>query len=656
MFVQRSSSPTRRSGSEGSRPHGSAVRLFSLAGTGILVAGIAFAAPLSASAAEHNSSAAEGQFLSGSVLGANLDGIVALQPAKASNDGTQSTQEKIDPLGASLLGSSPVDLSAAGKAIPRSVLNTAISGGVLSQYARAEDTGEALGASGTIGADGAIGPNVADGSQGPLTLSFNSLLNDKFASVISDLRLETRAVAAQAKGNPDAVSGNYYIDGLTLKFTSPAVAGLASSVNSSLDPITAQLNALSGANGPLATQLKNLLAAINPALSLTGSSAHLSAAVTSDLHAAVAPLLQASYGGSGVSFNPQNGEVSIDLQSLAGGNLNDKPVGYDVLSNATVTRIISTIASNVSDLGKQIVERVDSALKNAKVDLHADLSLLAEQAPLLGQSCTTVPATPSNPVSGALGGTLNGVLGNLGKTVGSQLCTPTSTLLAPLKTSAVVDVHDTVQQVLTGNAPATVTAQVLGIPISVNTQQLLGPLGTTLTNSLFGSNGGLSTLKNTLTPTMLGEVNHSLLGANSVDTLLSDLLSIKVNLQDTTLHGGGMAVAQGAKFTQTALRVGVADGASGGGLTTLNLAAASVMSDSATGTVTPPDGTGDPGNPGTPGTTGTTGHNHTAAATGKLAYTGVQLAAIVALILALLATGTYLVREGYRRSHPPVID
>jgi hypothetical protein len=42
------------------------------------------------------------------------------------------------------------------------------------------------------------------------------------------------------------------------------------------------------------------------------------------------------------------------------------------------------------------------------------------------------------------------------------------------------------------------------------------------------------------------------------------------------------------------------------------------------------------------------------AGAGSLAYTGIGIATLIAVILALLAAGAYLVRESYRRNHPVV--
>ena len=52
---------------------------------------------------------------------------------------------------------------------------------------------------------------------------------------------------------------------------------------------------------------------------------------------------------------------------------------------------------------------------------------------------------------------------------------------------------------------------------------------------------------------LLSQANAGLLGSTSIHGVLSDILSIKVNLQETRLNGGGMAVATNSVFTQTAL-------------------------------------------------------------------------------------------------------
>lgn len=607
-----------------------------------IIGGLLAAAPVAATAAPATHATwAQGKFLSGSLAGLDLAKIAELTPATARNNGTQAAQEIVDPLAVSLLGNEPVTVGAV-RVSPDTVIDSSTTGGALSQYARAEKTGTALGASGTVGKGGAIGPNASSPS-GALTLSLDSLIGSSFAAALTDLKLQIRAVAAQAKGNLQSVNGDYYIDGLTLTFTSPALAGISSTVMNAVGAADAKLDSLSGKDGELGVALRGILAAINPALDLAGS-ADVSITLEHDLRAAVADLLVANWGGSGVTFNVTTGKVSVDLQKLVGGDLNNRPVNSEILTGAAVSKIVSTIASNITTLSDQLLTRLQAALDNLKLDVDADLMLLTDQAPIVGEICQYEDSD---------GNILSDLLGTL---LGTLVCTPTTTMLPKLETSASVDVHGTVAQVLDGQAPVTASAKVLGIPVNISTGNILDGLGLTLGNRIFGSNGILPVLRGLLDGPLLTQANGGLLGSTSIDTVLSDLLSIKVNLQETELGGGGMAVAANSVFTQTAMRVGVASGVGSGGLTTLSIAAASVAP------LVTAEGPGDPGNPGdpddpgTPGDPGDPGNPSTPTATGPdgLAYTGVAVGAIIAALLGLLAAGAWLVREGYRRNHPPL--
>lgn len=603
-----------------------------------IIGGLLVAAP--ASAATPSVSFAQGQFLSGSLAGMNLSTLVELTPATAINNGSEPAEEVVDPLSASVLGSEPLALGAV-RVSPDQVLETNTRGGALSQYAKADRSGVALGASGTVGQGGAIGPNASDPGSS-LTLSFDSLLNASAKEAVADLKLEIQAIAAQASASATSASGDYYIDGATLSFTSPALADLTKTITNALGSVDSTLNGLNGKNGELGLALNSLLSSINPALNLTGAGT-VSASVSVDLDAAVSDLLVAQYGGPGVTFNLATGLVTLDLEKLAGGSLNDRPVNTELLTTATVNSVVSTLSKNVDTLTDQILARVKVALENARVDIDADLNVLTEQAPLLKETCNYQDSS-GNILSEALG-----------KLLGTLVCTTTSTVLPKLQTSVAVDVHGTVAQVIAGTAPATATAKVLGVPVSVSTSRLLAPLGSILNTRLLGTGGVLAKVTQLLDGPLLAQANSGLLGANSVSSVLNDVLSITVNVQDTTAAPDAAANTVKSVFTQTALRVAVAAGATGGsGLTTLNLASGSVgnaMIDSSTpgGPVTDPD-PGTPGGPGTdPGDTDGGTPSTTAGGPGSLAYTGVAFGGLIALLLALLAAGAWLMREGYGR-------
>ena len=639
MFTQR----IRRTGSSVGKSI--VARSTAILGTVGIIGALAVATPAAASATT-NGTWAQGKFLSGTLAGLNLDSIAGLTPATAWNNGSQGTQEVVDPLAVSLLGTTAINVGAI-RVSPAAVLTTQTNGAALSQYARAEKAGAALGASGSVGEGGAIGPNASNPSNA-LTLSIDNLIGASYASVITDLKLAVRAIAASAKGTLTSVDGDYYIDGLTLTFTSPALAGISSTITKAVTAADAKLDSLTGKQGELAVALNSILIATNPALDI-GGGANVSITLSHDLQAAVAELLTANWGGSGVSFTVSTGKVTVDLNTLVGGNLNNRPVNSEILTGATADLIVSTIANNVTALSNQVIARVDAALGNLKLDMDVDLNVLTDQAPILSESCQYQDSN---------GNILSELLGKL---LGTLVCTPTTTLLPKLQTSASVDVHGTVSQVLSGQAPVTVTAQVLGIPVSINTGAMRAALGHALNLRIYDVGGVLPVLRGQLNGPLLTQANAGLLGSKSVQGLLSNILSIKVNLQESPLSGGGQTVATNSVFTQTAMRVVVAEPVGSGGLTTLSLAAASVApSVDRMG----PDGPGGPGNPeGDPGTHGDPGDEGVLSAgevsaqvitAGSLAFTGVAIGTAIAALLGMLIAGILMARKGYRRNHPMI--
>jgi hypothetical protein len=592
---------------------------------------------------------AEGQFLSGTIAGTNLDNVVALKAAEARNSGEGTTTETKDPLSAAVLKA--INLNVPGGI--QLNLGSIIDAGALSQYAKAAPGGTSLGASGAVSNDGAIGVGgTGDGTGGNLSVDLDSLLNARFASVISDLRLQVQAVAAQAQGSTDAVSGTYNLAGLKLNFTSPALADFTAKTASSLDGVTSQLDSLGGANGDLTKAVNGVLVNLNPVLNALGSSATVDASVTTDLTDSVQPLLTGTYTTPGITLDLATGSVSVDLDKLAGG-LNNKPAGYEVLTDAMVNQIVNSITKQLASLVDQIKDKVNVALHSATVKLDVDVKALS-----------STPGTAATPGTPGITTTVCSLLGVLKLpvcqpvTTGGTAGTPAIPGVS-LESDADVHVNGTVDQILNGGtgATATATASLLGgtIPVNLDVKAVLGSLGSTLTDKLFDSNGAVSTLVNSLDTNLLNPAVTALVGpsGSSVNDALTGLLSIKLNNKETTVAGSqGMAVASGTLFTETAVRVTVLKDLGSSSLATLNLAQATVGPQVAV-VVTPGGPTGDPtctvncstsGNPSTPSTP-------TASTSSSLAFTGVGIATIIAVILALLAAGAYLAREGYRRKH-----
>jgi hypothetical protein len=645
--------------------------------------GFALAGATSASAADDPVSWAEGRILSGSVLGIDLDSIAAFRPAQAANNGNQATQTSKDPFKATVLDTVNVGNGASIQAD----LGDVVQLGAIGQYAQARADGKSYGASGAIMDDGAIG--IGDDKAVPgtnATVDLNALLGDKFTSTLLDLDLAVGALAAQARADGENASGSYTLAGLELRLSSPAISALTKKVNAALDEVEGSLGILDGSDGLLAVKLNKILQGIDPALNLLGGNANVTASINvGDLHKLVQDLLKTQYGEEGVTFNLDTGIVTIDLDAFAGGGLNNAAPGTEVLSPAFINPILDSITDKVAHIADQVVDRVRAALHDAVVEVHAKIDLDVAQSPLVQKVCKTVKDVIQVPtqvvthvnvlvpvvdgvvaqvingvphvngvpiVGGLIGSGLGGLLGGghtvtwitqtvtktvtqlVDKTVDKVVCSNKVTALPSLETSATVDLVGTVDQFLgDSGVKASAKVKVLGLlNTELNLDLAIDGIADSLTGTLFDSDGAIQKLVDALDTGLVDPAIDGLLdGDNAVGIALTDLLSITINNQE--LSDG--------TFTETALRVSVL----GGSGAVINLAQASVgpnvtnvedpcvVDCGVGGETTTPTGLG---------------------GGGLLALTGTGIALLICLILALLAAGAYLVREGYRNRHAAV--
>jgi hypothetical protein len=638
------------------------------AATVAVVAGLTLAAPLSASADNRNDSYAKGQFLSGSVLGTNLGNLVAVKPAVAHNDGTQGTQTQSDPFSVTALNSLTVG---SGGALQLG-LGSFLQLGAVHQFATAKSDGTSMAASGAVANNGAIQTNSNSSAPANATFDLSKLLGSQFASTLADLKLELGAVAAQANGNLTKASGTYNLASAKLVFSSPAVAKLTQKVDSALDSVNTDLGSITGKNGDLIKALSGLLPLNGSGLNLLGSNVTVTATInTGDLKAAVQDLLNSKFATDGVSVNLENGTVSLDLAALLGGKLNHLAPGTELINDKVIGQVLDSITSKVATIADQVIAKVKQVLNDAVVNISLHAAVSVPQLPLVSKVCETVQTIipgitgtggsgSGNPVGGIVGGILGGVGGTVDKVTGTAtqivnkvVCHQVSTAVAPKLTELTANIHGSVKQIIAGDTSvAQIALSVLGITAHLDLKTILGGLGSTLSTQLFGSDGTIAKLTTALQnglvhPALAGLVGP---GTGPVSLALTKLLSVKVNLQETTTGTvGGMAAATGKMFTETAVRVTVLGGVGGSSLATVNLAQATV-GPNVTSVV--PGCTvncgGNPGctvncggNPGTPSTP--------AGSIDHLATTGLSIAALVAAMLALLAAGAYLVREGYKR-------
>lgn len=675
-------------------------RLIGVAGATATVAvagALTLAAPLSASADDRPESYAKGQFLSGSVLGSDLAKVLAAQYAEAHNDGTQDPQVEKDPLKVTALDAVQVG---SGSSLQLG-LGQFLQLGAVDQYARAGNDGTSLGASGAVTSDGGI--QTSRNGSGPgadATFDLSKLLGAQFASTLADLKLQLNAISAQASGDLDSASGAYNLAGAKLTFTSPAVSQLTQKVDAAIDSADTRLGSLTGQGGDLAKKLNQLLPLSGSGLNLLGNDVSLTATIdTGDLKSAVQSLLDAQYGDGSVSFDLESGVVTIDLAKLLGGKLNSLAPGTELIDAKVIDGVLDGITTTVSTIADQVIAKVKDLLNSATVTITAHAAVSVAQPPVIGQIChnvqTVLPgasgsgsgSAPSGSGSGGLGGIVGGILGGAsgawgnagsggptggavgtlvgqvgqaaGTVVNTLVCDPTSTPVAPKLSQLDLKIQGAAKQLIAGGSTtASIDLTVLGaVKTGIDANAVVAGLGSTLSDDLFGTDGTIARLTTALQNGLVHPAVDGLLGTSgsSVNDAITKLLSVKVNLQETTVAGSkGMAAQAGKLFTETAVRVTVLGGVGGSSLATVNLAQATVGPDVTTvvpptctnGVCTPPTCTTACGGANPPFTT------PTASSVDRLATTGISIAALVAAMLALLAAGAYLVREGYRRRQP----
>jgi len=651
-----------------------------------LATGFALAGATTAHAADTAPVAtADARFLSGDLLGMNLDSVASLEGAHAEAHANGAPMTVKDPLEAKALNAVTVGDGSSQQTNVGGVVQV----GAVGQYATAAKDGTSAAQTGAVQKDGGVGVGQDQSMDGGnATLDLSKLLGSGFASNIADLKLAIDAVAAQAVSDSKNASGDYSLGGVDLTFTSPAISKLIEKVNTALDSVTNRLSKLDGTDGLLVSDLSKALDKLNPALNLLGGNAHVTASIdTGDLRQLVQNLLTTQYGSDGVTFDLETGVVTLNLGKLLGENLNNLAPGTELVDSAILDPVLNSVTTKISGIADQVVNAVKDALNNADVTLHADLSENVAQAPLVQNIChlvdkiiqvptqvvqqvtiqvpvingvplpvvNGVPQLNGVPVVGSLLGKVTGTLTYITETVDQtvtklvdqtvtqNVCSDVTTALPDLTTSLTADITGTVNEFLTGaGVHAKATAQVLGVSVPVDLTGALGNITGSLNGQLLGSDSAVTDLVNALNTGLVDPAVQALTGDSNSVAQLADVLSVRVNNQD---------VSNGT-FTETAVEVRVLPGLTGGHGTALraaansaaqiNLARASVGPNVVAGDVGGVDTTPPPtdGNPGT-----------TAGNIARLATTGVGIAALVAAVLALLAAGAYLVRESYRRNH-----
>lgn len=627
-----------RSNDHASAPGGSAARrIGALAVAGLLAAGPVLLGAAAAQAAESGGddlvSYARAELLAGSIVGSDLDAAVDLRAAVAANTGGSAEVVEANPLTAEVLQSVAVEL-AGGVQLD---VSDGIDAGVVQQWASAWSDGSAEAHVQTGGEAGAadVHPSEANAS-GSMVVDLSALLGTRFASSITSLDLRLDAAGASAEVSGESATSDYSLAGAQLVLRTPAITDLSQKVRAALESAESRLAALGGGSGRITDAVRHALARV------LGSDAGLiDVSVDTDLRSVVESLLTARLDSPGASVDLEAGAIVIDLQLLLGRDLDDLPPGTELLGEKTLVPLLNSITGHVADLADDIVDVVHEAIYEVRIDVRARLSLLTPQRGGAVETCVEVPIVGGlGDEDGLVGGLVGGLLGG-GGTSGQitepfteLVCTVTEKVLPGLRTS--LDLHIAGDLNGLGDADAEIaraTLTVLGVPVQLDLSAVLGGVSLAIIDGFGDEQRVIADVQSALQRTVVDPAVRGLVGGASLGTALSDVLSVRVNLQTT----GPDAAGAGSFFTQTAVRIAVLRGSP----VSVDLASATVGP-----SVAPTD---DPDDQGGRGYRDCTGDDCATGAAGfsddaSLAYTGANIGPVLLLISGLIAAGIALLR------------
>ncbi|MGY2900461.1 hypothetical protein ACVKXF_003117 [Curtobacterium sp. PvP017] len=538
-------------------------------------------------------STASSRFLGGSIAGVDLDDVAtvrgvdvaktgaapaSVEPATAPELGTGGrpfTQAFGNPLDVGLLGDvAGIDLTGLGLGLP------AGSAGAVNQVATASGTGEAVAASGLVADSGGVlvTPSTPSGDlPDPASVTLSRALPG--IADVTDVGLDVGAVGASAQlagcdaisdevwggvvqrtlatnlrtaveraaadSGPAGLERDYGIASLDLRVDSPLVGALVTAVDDTVVQLDAAVDALGGKDGVLARTINQsvlgVLGGLTGSLEL-GTIGGTVEITGPDLADAVAPLLAEPVQDAGgtLSLDLSKGSVRVDLAHLLGDDahgLNDLPPNHEVVLDAVT---LGALADRLGQVVDAWAAKITTALTTALGSLHVRIALAADLSAPLALGIRVKIATLSIGVDTGVAALMSG-----------QTKLSVGVALLGLDLGGLLGV-------VTGLATSLVN------PL---TQAVVG----TLTTRLFALVGTLGT---TLTTTIGGPVVRAL---GTVLARLPGVLALRVNVQqdlDAAAPPAGRATT--GRYTQTALRLSIADALVPGGLARIDLASAVV--------------------------------------------------------------------------------
>ncbi|WP_188111765.1 choice-of-anchor G family protein [Aeromicrobium fastidiosum] len=416
----------------------------------IVTAGISF----SANGAATTTSYSTGRFLSGSIGGTNLDALAQARGVTATNPGNAGPNK--NNLDLTLLSAIPINVPGGINLDVAKLLGPSGAAGLVSQYASAESTKKAIGASGAISDSGA----VLTTSGGVPTDAKISLKGGPLAGISDNLAsvdLGLGALSSNTTVDGGTPSRSYNIAGLNLQLGVPLLGDLVSDLNGALSPLAAGSSDIADINNiqlsasricPLVSDTLNvtvntlnaqlttlglggLVTALEPILTtlqlgptdlvnlcdtgLLGQLTGLTAALDDLIKIQVTGLGDlftgiSNFSDGGVDVDLNTGTITLDLAKIlkaAGADLNNLPPNTDIVKYLTsdlisgkITSVLNSAIANITtNIGKV---KVDVTLAGTAIPT---LSLTEVTTPLntLLTQVTAAIAAIGKPIDDLLG-------------------------------------------------------------------------------------------------------------------------------------------------------------------------------------------------------------------------------------------------------------
>ena len=404
---------------------------------------------------------AEGQFLSGTLVGLNAALVADLAGEAATSDGT-ADQTNANNLDLTALGIVNIT-SVGGIQIPLDLA----SAGVVSQYAGALADASSVGASGAVSDAGLIGTGITPAvgvAPGSLTLSLNGVVDSlglpaATLAELANLDLTVQAVSAQAaQAAPAGPTGDYQIDGANLDFDSATIAALVGTIDTSV--------------AALQPTVDNLGLAMQSSLDAALSGLGLGPVVTSlavsapDLAGTVDGLTTGTLTSGGVTIDLDSGAISVDLDAFLA--LNGQLPNTEILTSAVIGQISASILAQLTTLTDSIEAALQAAVNSITVS--------GSTTELGGSQIVTVDTT----AGALLAGDTTGLA-----VFGSASDVPLADILAPLAvplvslSDSINAVGDTVLTPVVGSLlPALEPVLSAALSLTVNNQSNTGDIFT----------------------------------------------------------------------------------------------------------------------------------------------------------------------------------